>query len=442
MKAANHIAGGIVITGVFTSLWDVNLFTDPVNLGVCVFASLLPDIDHTRSLIGKLFYPLASWISKRFGHRTITHSFVFMFVFYIVCRFLENQFLGTTHLSLIVIFALFSHYFLDMLTLDGIPLFYPFARNPCVIPGNRDLRFVSNTRNEFIVLVLFIMLSLSFKNLYANGFWLSYNRSFNDTSHLAREFKRTNKLLFIEYNFQIFNDVFNGSGYVVYSDEDKCNILCENKLIRINSYQQGLIIHKLLPAPEKKELILQKAEILNITIDSLNRFLDEKYLTQAEIFCTSKANVITFKKGLESGNFFDIENEYNLKFSKSIAADLNKQAGISLSDKIEDLEQKIKIERYKIYQKNKPFILQQKRLKKAQSELELAKDNYSKNKLQKEIIALRNSLSKYKPEWQTAALLSLQKQLKNEKAKLSSGVQEMQEHYFSGNFKYFTFSNM
>ena len=50
MTAPNHVVGGIAITGISLSFWDINIFSNELFLGLCVFASLLPDIDHTKML--------------------------------------------------------------------------------------------------------------------------------------------------------------------------------------------------------------------------------------------------------------------------------------------------------------------------------------------------------------------------------------------------------
>jgi inner membrane protein len=47
---------------------------DPLPLGLAILGSQLPDLDTTQSTIGKIFFPLSSWIEDRFPHRSITHS--------------------------------------------------------------------------------------------------------------------------------------------------------------------------------------------------------------------------------------------------------------------------------------------------------------------------------------------------------------------------------
>jgi len=69
MTAPNHIVGGIAITGISLSFWDINIFSNSIYLTLCIFSSLLPDIDHTKSIIGKMFYPLAKYLDTKFGHK-------------------------------------------------------------------------------------------------------------------------------------------------------------------------------------------------------------------------------------------------------------------------------------------------------------------------------------------------------------------------------------
>ena len=78
MTAPNHITGGIVFTGLFCSFFSINIFENPLFISATIIGSLLPDIDHTKSWIGKSMYPIAKWLSRNYGHGTITHSIFFL----------------------------------------------------------------------------------------------------------------------------------------------------------------------------------------------------------------------------------------------------------------------------------------------------------------------------------------------------------------------------
>ncbi len=47
---------------------------EPATALTASLISLLPDIDHPESLIGRIFHPLSKYIRRKYGHRTVTHS--------------------------------------------------------------------------------------------------------------------------------------------------------------------------------------------------------------------------------------------------------------------------------------------------------------------------------------------------------------------------------
>jgi inner membrane protein len=90
MGGPNHVAGGVVFTGIYLSMFDVNIYSQPHFLFFTAFFSLLPDIDHTKSLIGKPFFPLARYLDRKSGHRTITHSLLCYFLLALVIGIIEK----------------------------------------------------------------------------------------------------------------------------------------------------------------------------------------------------------------------------------------------------------------------------------------------------------------------------------------------------------------
>ena len=193
MRTPNHIIGGLVFTGICSSLSGVNLFASPLQTSVAITASLLPDIDHPKSLIGTLLKPLSLTINRRYGHRTITHSGVTLIILTLAIAIIEKLATGANSLALVFFFAYFSHLMLDMMTLQGVPLLYPITKNPFVIPGNPGYRIrtgdlraeavmyrirTGDLRAEAVMFCLFLSLGLFLRPLFEHGFWTSYNRLF------------------------------------------------------------------------------------------------------------------------------------------------------------------------------------------------------------------------------------------------------------------------
>jgi len=174
MTAPNHIVGGFTFTGVFGSIVGINILQDWKYLVVVFIASQLPDIDHTNSLIGKFFYPIAKFINRRYGHRTITHSLLFLIFTTAGFSAFQAAYFPSKPLTQVYFMALSSHLIFDMMTIEGVPLLYPFLKNPCVLPGNPNMRLrTSDLRSETAVFSFFIVSAVFLQPLMKNGFWTS-----------------------------------------------------------------------------------------------------------------------------------------------------------------------------------------------------------------------------------------------------------------------------
>jgi len=266
MSGTNHVVGGTVFTGVFASFWNVNIFSSPILLFFTIFFAILPDVDHLKSPIGKLFYPLAKWLNIRFGHRTITHSLIFYIPLTLAVAITENVLRKDFSVTLICGFAYFSHLLFDMMTKSGIPLFWP-KRNPCVIPGNPELRLKSSHfQTEAVCFAIFIVLGLSCQNLFSDGFWTTYNKQFNDLKHLAAEAKRHEKILSVKYDFSNQQGKrFSGEGILVASSPGKAVIFDSSFIVIDESKRVKVLDLEVTESEFKSEELI----FYNVTEDSL-----------------------------------------------------------------------------------------------------------------------------------------------------------------------------
>lgn len=216
MSALNHVTGGVVVTGLFSSLFNVNIFDSPIKIFTVVLGSLLPDIDHPKSLIGIIFKPISECINRRFGHRTFTHSLFFLFFLTLFVRVIEIVFFKSTYYAWLLSLSYFVHLALDMVTIDGVPLFYPFTNRRCVMPGNNSARITSgNFKQEFFAFFIFCITGFFLAPLYENGFWLSFNSAIGSVRQVKNQFYKEDNLLFVEYSVSGENGRHSGSGYLL-----------------------------------------------------------------------------------------------------------------------------------------------------------------------------------------------------------------------------------
>lgn len=275
-----HLAGGITITGVFCSFWDVNILSSWEYILFTLFVSILPDADHTKSLIGKSIYPIAKFIQRRYGHRTITHGLLALSVGWVIVRSFGGNW------SLIFFWAYFSHILLDMLTKQGVPFFYPFLHNPCVIPANPELRFRTGDLKTETLMFAFFMLSASFSYpLMETGFWMNYNQAFGTQKHLANQFKKSENLLESTYIYRVGSEEFNGKGYVIEANESKTVLLENGKFVTLDA---SMIIKEVVPRLTNLNIRFDKIIVNDVSIDSINSLLKDATLKSADIYSSKK----------------------------------------------------------------------------------------------------------------------------------------------------------
>jgi len=398
MQAGNHVAGGIVFTGLFASFFDANIFSSIDLLVWTGFASLIPDIDHTKSVIGKIFYPISKWIDRRYGHRTITHSLLFLAVISIISATIENIVSDNYNYSIILFFAVFSHFVLDMITVQGIPFFYPFAKNPCVIPENPRYRIrTNNKRAEVAVFCISILLMFSCANLFKNGFWTSYNRAFGTLKHVHAENRNSTKLIRVDYNYTKNNKSFKGSGYLLNSKENEA-IIFDKKVFKLTKNDNSLKVNSVKPIKTIYDKETNEIGFYGVDYDSLQTIVNSKVVS-GQIQSSQPVEIVE-NNIRKHTSLIKIEYVYNL--SLNVFEDTTVQ---EIRNKIQKLE--IQLEQQKIKYEDKKHEITKlfNKYKRLEQLTDNTADIYEKNKQQKEMIAIRaeieqkeKALGVYKPD--------------------------------------------
>lgn len=156
MMSSTHAAIGVVVyAGACAFTGDP---VQPAALGAAAVGAWLPDVDTPSSRAGFCVYPLAAYLEKKFGHRTITHSFAGTAIFAALCLpLLLWPHLQPLYFALLV--GYLSHLLADAATKSGVPLFWPNRRS-CVFPGNEAYRVRTGSAAELGVLLAFLLIGM------------------------------------------------------------------------------------------------------------------------------------------------------------------------------------------------------------------------------------------------------------------------------------------
>ncbi|WP_428485689.1 metal-dependent hydrolase [Rhodopila sp.] len=123
MMARSHVVIGLA-TWIAAAPWLHLSPVDPVYLGLALAGSLLPDVDHPNSWVGRRARPVSTVIASTLGHRGITHS-ALAIVGLTLLLFQSGYRRGAVSALAI---GYLSHLAADMLTPRGLRLAWPHRR--------------------------------------------------------------------------------------------------------------------------------------------------------------------------------------------------------------------------------------------------------------------------------------------------------------------------
>jgi inner membrane protein len=149
------------------ALTSITLGTaNPEILGVAAIASLLPDIDTSKSFIGRLFLPISRLIEQKTVHRGVTHSFFASGIVTLISYPLAIY--GYSHIWHGLILGYFFGWFADTFTKSGVQAFYP-SRGRMIIPRNPRLRLGTRSNAEWFLLMILVAITILSININGAG---------------------------------------------------------------------------------------------------------------------------------------------------------------------------------------------------------------------------------------------------------------------------------
>lgn len=183
MRGTTHLA----FAG-FVGVVGAGFGVPPGTIGGAALAvgALLPDIDTTTSGIGRFSKPLSSYLERKLGHRTVTHSLLGLGLFAIVSSPLLLV-APTAWVWLLV--GVLSHSLLDTANVTGVPLLWP-ARVEFVLLHNRGARVVYGSPREHWWLATFALGALVLAPLSRDGFSPWFHRFLGTPNGAVQDYLR------------------------------------------------------------------------------------------------------------------------------------------------------------------------------------------------------------------------------------------------------------
>ena len=160
MTATTHYA--------FSYLLCAAAGVEPATALTASLLSLLPDIDHPESTIGRVFRPVSKKIQQKYGHRTITHSLFAIMVLsaallplHLLPRLLQWGGPFWTGLYGAALLAFSSHIFIDLFNKSGVKFFAPFSQKEYISFRTTQMRILVSSWQEYILLFVIVFFAFT-----------------------------------------------------------------------------------------------------------------------------------------------------------------------------------------------------------------------------------------------------------------------------------------
>ena|SRR3989344_1904925 len=116
MMFKTHLLFSLLIALLIFNYFDLNPY---VFVLILVLAGSLPDIDHAKSFIGRRLFIFSWLVNLFFGHRRLIHSIMFASILSLTIKLSFGSYWVPFYIGYL------SHLFLDILTKQGLYIFYP-----------------------------------------------------------------------------------------------------------------------------------------------------------------------------------------------------------------------------------------------------------------------------------------------------------------------------
>ncbi len=125
MTARTHMAGGLLAGILLSRQAGLDAKETAIVTGAAVFGSLLPDIDTTKSKMGRALLPISVFVSALVRHRGPTHSLLFWPALGGIAALIFPMY----RLQILAgVAGCLSHIALDLATVEGTQILFPLSR--------------------------------------------------------------------------------------------------------------------------------------------------------------------------------------------------------------------------------------------------------------------------------------------------------------------------
>lgn len=290
---------------------------EPATAAAASLFSLLPDIDHPESTIGRIFAPLAKYIQRKYGHRTVTHSIFAIFAISILLLPLlllspppgglggssvsgqwKSGILSAFYSAALLAFS--SHIFIDLFNKSGVRIFSPFSQKEYISFRTPSLRILVSSWQEYILLFVIVFFAFT---VTGEGF------------SIHKAVRSVGKMIYKNYDNAV-KDYQENSAYLCMAHIDYFDNIERRKVVVdlpvLNMYPESGVFLR-----NNERLVIGKENINEITVEKT-----EKQVITKRISGSDPALLKNIPNGSYISGTIDVKNYFpELKSNSFITVD-------------------------------------------------------------------------------------------------------------------------
>jgi membrane-bound metal-dependent hydrolase YbcI (DUF457 family) len=280
---------------------------EPATAAAASLFSLLPDIDHPESTIGRIFSPLSKYIQRKYGHRTVTHSiFAIMIISAILLpllllpRLLQwgGPFWSGLYAAALLAFS--SHIFIDLFNKSGVRIFAPFSQKEYISFRTPQFRILVSSWQEYILLFIIVFFAFT---VTGEGF------------SIHKAVRSVGKMIYKNYDNAVKdyqeNSAYLCMAHIDYFDNIERRIVVEDLPV-LNMYPGAGVFLR-----HNERLVILKENINEITVDKTEKKVSVRKLSGSDpaiikaipegSYLTGTIDIKNYFPELKSNNFITVD---------------------------------------------------------------------------------------------------------------------------------------
>jgi inner membrane protein len=245
------------------------------NALLCALGSLSPDIDNSKSWLGRFFPLISKPIENKFSHRTLTHSLlaiVFIWSIAVIVKFLFD----TGNFNPIA-FAIgyTSHILIDCASVQGVKILYPFSMRNAVFPFDTQqpeaYRIVVGSKADVALGFVFVFLTIPFAYISFKTHTKIIREIQRDINSAVRSYNELSKNFICWARLEGINtttgDKLKGDYLIISAEKQNMLLIKEGSLtlsVGKDNFKNDIFTANILTIPKQKA----HSEVKNLSIQN------------------------------------------------------------------------------------------------------------------------------------------------------------------------------